>query len=58
MLDLDVHTVQPLYNDHPWYSKKSGREGVGHYEEVKFIVKLHSGDIKTGCYREVAVVGR
>ena len=29
------------------------------YGEVKYIAKLHFGDIKTtGCYREVAVVER
>ena len=56
----NLTTVQPLYNSHPWDSKKWLLLGGDRFGEVKytFIVKPHFGDIKTGCYREVAVVER
>ena len=57
-----VNTVQPLYNSHPWESIKVAVEGGDCSGEVKYIVKLHFGDIEnwllqgSSCCWEVTVV--
>ena len=56
---ITLMTEQPLYISYPWDSMKEAIVEGDHYGEV---MQIHSKTaleiLKTGCYREVAVVER